>query len=208
MSEQGSLSLVLERLQAGEGAAVQPLWERYFGRLVELAHQRLRHRTVGGADAEDVALSAFASFCQGVGRGRFPRLQDRDDLWQVLLMLLRQKAVNLLQHETRQKRGGGQVQHFSALSAGDSDSSTYPGGDWLASEPSPALAAEVAEECRRLLNRLGDDELRAIAVWKMEGYANEEIATRLECSLATVERRLNRIRKIWSRSTDEPSPSP
>ena len=59
----------------------------------------------------------------------------------------------------------------------------------------------MAEECRRLLDKLGDDQLRDIAVYKMEGYTNEEIAARLDCALTTVERRLRRIRKTWE---DEP----
>jgi DNA-directed RNA polymerase specialized sigma24 family protein len=64
-------------------------------------------------------------------------------------------------------------------------------------EPTPEFAAQAAEEYRRLLERLGDDQLRSIAVWKMEGYTNEEIAARLGCAVATVERRLHLIRKIW-----------
>jgi DNA-directed RNA polymerase specialized sigma24 family protein len=57
----------------------------------------------------------------------------------------------------------------------------------------------VAEECRRLLDRLGDAELLAIALWKMEGYGNEEIAARLGCVPRTVGRRLEVIRTLWGR---------
>jgi DNA-directed RNA polymerase specialized sigma24 family protein len=199
MSDPGSLSTHLERLKAGERAALRPLWEHYFSRLVELARRQLRGRAVGGADAEDVALSAFDSFCRGVEGGRFPRLEDRDDLWQVLLLLLRQKALDLIQHEARGKRGGGQVRHFSELADGEAGSAEGLFARCFGPEPTPDFAAEVAEECRRLLGLLGEDELRSIAVCKMEGYANEEIAGRLGCSLATVERRLKLIRKIWSR---------
>jgi DNA-directed RNA polymerase specialized sigma24 family protein len=69
-------------------------------------------------------------------------------------------------------------------------------------EPDPAFAAQVAEEYRRPLDRLGDDELRAVAVGKMEGYTNEQLAERLGCALATVERRLRVIHK--SRERDLP----
>ena len=51
----------------------------------------------------------------------------------------------------------------------------------------------------RLLDRLGDDELRSVARWKMEGHTNEEIASQLGCALATVERRLRLIRKRWEK---------
>ena len=55
----------------------------------------------------------------------------------------------------------------------------------------------MADECRRLLEELDDQQLRELAVAKMEGYKNEEIARRLDCSLRTVERRLRLIRKQW-----------
>jgi DNA-directed RNA polymerase specialized sigma24 family protein len=61
----------------------------------------------------------------------------------------------------------------------------------------PEFAAEVAEECRRLLHALDSDELRSIAVWKMEGDTTEEIATRLSCAPRTVERKLHLIRTLW-----------
>jgi DNA-directed RNA polymerase specialized sigma24 family protein len=193
MPDQGSISILLEQLGAGQDEALQALWQRYYARLVELACHRLRGRT-RSADAEDVALSALDTFYRGVAQGRFPRLQDRDDLWQVLLLLIHQKAVNLLQHEHCRKRGGGQVQALSAVDAFV---------DCFGPEPTPAFAAEVADECQRLLDLLGDDELRAIAVARMEGYTNSEIAARLGCSVATVERRLTLIRKVWSRGSHE-----
>jgi ECF sigma factor len=51
---------------------------------------------------------------------------------------------------------------------------------------------------RRLgrLERLGDADLKAIAVWRMEGYSNAEIADRMSCSVVTVGRRLRMIRTI------------
>ncbi len=144
------------------------------------------------ADEEDVALSAFDDFQRGVEQGHFPRLDDRGDLWQVLLLLTRQKAANLLKHERRQKRGSGQVRHLSALAESDSTSSTNGLEELFGSEPTPDFAAQVAEECRRLLDDLDGARLREVAVWKMEGYTNEEIGRKLECSVATVERQVER----------------
>src|SRR5262249_38710779 len=64
-------------LKAGDDAAAQRLWERYFDGLVRLARAKLGAKPRSAADKEGVALSAFHSFCQGAGRGRFPRLDDR-----------------------------------------------------------------------------------------------------------------------------------
>ena len=79
--------LLRDRLKQGDADAAQRLWERYFARLVQLAHNKLGSLPRGAADAEDVALSAFASFCQASEDSRFPRLNDRADLWQLLVML-------------------------------------------------------------------------------------------------------------------------
>ncbi len=182
------------RLKAGESAAARPLWEAYFGRLVVMARRKLGGRPPAVADEEDAALSAFDSFCRRARDGRFPDLNDRDDLWQILLMLTVRKAVNLLRRQGRLKRGGGQVKRASELSADDDVLAEV-----LGREPTPELAAQAAEEVGRLLDGLGDAELRAIAVAKMEGLTNAEVAERTGRSLATVERKLSLIRKRWER---------
>ena len=196
----GSITRWLERLKAGDRAAAQKLWEEYFHRLVVLARGKLRAVPRRAADEEDVALSAFDSFCRGAERGRFPRLDDRDDLWQLLVVITARKALDLANYERRQKRGGG---------TSPADSSSHgPLGDLgqecdleqvLGREPSPEFAAQMAEECQRLFSSLGDPELVSVAKWKMDGFTNPEIASKLNCAHRTVERKLRLIRSIWSR---------
>jgi DNA-directed RNA polymerase specialized sigma24 family protein len=192
MSSAGSVTHWIGELQAGNPLAAQRLWERYFQRLVYLARAKLRGVPRRAADEEDVALSAFDSFCRGVDEKRFPRLADRDDLWQILVLLAARKAAHLIQHEGRQKRGGGAVVNTSTLADDDPRLAELVGP-----EPTPDFAAQVAEECHRLLDRLGDDELRAVALAKMEGYTNEEIAAQRGCVVRTIERRLRMIRDLW-----------
>src|SRR4051812_25562138 len=64
-------------------------------------------------------------------------------------------------------------------------------------EPTPEFAAMVAEECRLRLDSLRDETFRRVALAKMEGYTNQEIAARLGLSLRSVERKLEAIRKRW-----------
>jgi DNA-directed RNA polymerase specialized sigma24 family protein len=201
MSTLGSVTAWIEQLKAGDAAAAAPLWQGYFRRLVGLARQRLGAAPRGVADEEDVALSAFASFCRAAAQGRFPRLDDRDDLWQVLMMLTARKAINHIERECRQKRGGGRVVSAAALGGTPGGSEADALAALPAPGPTPAFAAEVAEECRRRLEALGDDELRGVVVDKMEGYTNEEIAARRSWSLSRVERKLRLIRKTWERET-------
>jgi DNA-directed RNA polymerase specialized sigma24 family protein len=195
---QGSITRWIGELKAGDVAAAQPLWERYFAQLVELARAKLRatHRPAPVEDEEDAALSAFNSFCAGAARGRFPLLSDRDDLWRLLVVITARKACAQIQRRTRQKRGGGNVIAESAMAGADSD---WPDGlDWVVgTEPTPEFAAMVTEEYRRLLDALNDDDLRRVALDRMEGYTNDEIAARLGCARRTVARRLDLIRKIW-----------
>jgi DNA-directed RNA polymerase specialized sigma24 family protein len=198
VSPSSSVTTWLNLLKAGDPAAAEPLWQRYFAQLVELARQHLaRHVRVGG-DEEDVALSAFADFCAGAAAGRFPRLANRHDLWRLLLTITLRHARNLAQHETRQRRD-------SRRTLAPADLFDLPGADLdrLASEaPDPALAAEVADELRRLLVKLPNDELRCVAQDLLAGYTAVEIARRRSCGLRTIERRSQRIRQVWAPLVD------
>ena len=151
-------------------------------------------------DEEDVALSAFHSLYQGVREGRFPRLEDRDDLWKLLIHLSACKAVDHQRALGRQKRGGGKVYNeadIRAAGAGTDDDTASPLERIIGNEPSPEFAAIVAEEYIRRLEELGDVALRRIAELKLACYSNDEIRQQLGCSLRTVTLKLELIRKKW-----------
>jgi DNA-directed RNA polymerase specialized sigma24 family protein len=194
VSPEGSVSRWLGPLRQGDPSAVQRLWERYFRRLVGLARLRLRGAPRQAADEEDVALSAFDSFCRHAADGRFPDLLDRDGLWRLLMVLTARKAAHLVRDAGRLKRGGGVT-----LVPEEGDGSTEEGAlaRVMSREPMPELAAQVAEEYRRLLDLLDDKELEAIAVARMEGYGVEEIAARVGYKQRSVKRKLQMIRDRW-----------
>jgi DNA-directed RNA polymerase specialized sigma24 family protein len=181
----GSITHWLDELRAGDSAAVQPLWEKYFQQLVELARRRLGQAPRRAADEEDVALSAFKSFCLGVQQGRFPQLADRHNLWPLLVAITAHKCVDLLRREGRRQ------------------AEALPSPEALfSSEPTPAFAAQMAEECARLLevlDRAGDADLRVVALGKLNGESTVEIAARLGCVRRTVERKLQVIARLWER---------
>jgi DNA-directed RNA polymerase specialized sigma24 family protein len=201
--DRGSVTGWIGQLKAGDQEAAQPLWERYFDRLVRLARRKLVEGRRLGADEdeEDAALSAFDSFCAGAARGRFPMLTDRDDLWRLLVVITARKAGAQAQRRRAQKRGGDRFR-VEDLGADPEDDRLLL--DQIAApDPSPEFAAMVAEEYGRLLDRLGDDELRRVAVFRLEGLTNDEIAERLGCARRTVARRLDLIRKIWEADRPE-----
>lgn len=103
---QGSVSRQIVRLKAGDDDAIEALWDRYFERLVRLAGQRLGTLPRRLMDSEDVALDVFDCLCRGVAMGRFPRLNDRADLWKILLTINQNTVVDLIRAQTAKKRNG------------------------------------------------------------------------------------------------------
>lgn len=191
MPSDESVSRWIELLRVGDESAARQIWERYFPRLVGLARQKLANAPRRAAD-EDVALSAFGSFCRAAKAGQFPDLLDRDGLWRLLVVLTARKAAHLARDQTWQKRGGGRAtEDEEALQ------------EVLSQEPSPEFAAQLAEECRRLLALLGAEELEAIALARMEGHSVEEIAARYGYSPRSIKRKLRLIPTLWA---DEGAP--
>ena len=192
-----SVTTWIRRIHASDPVAAQHLWERYVQRLVQLARSKLGHiRTV--ADEEDVVVVAFEKFLRAVDQSRFPKLSDRNDLWQVLVLLTEQTAIDQIRSQLADKRGGGEVRGESALWKRNAEPSSQVGMTLVEGrEPTPEFATLAAERFRELLDALEDDELHNIAIAKMDGYSNHEIAERFDIGLRSVERKLNRIRTIW-----------
>ncbi len=195
MKSQGSITRWLQRLKAGDRAAAQPLWEAYVHRLAALARKRLHRLVRRAADEEDVVQSAFFSFYRRAEQGRFPRLEDRDDLRKILFVLTVRKAID------RARREGRWAQVRSLEDLADSEAERVLDGRALP----PALAAQVNDAQRWLLDRLGDETLRSIARLKQEGYTNAEIAARLGYVEPTIERKLQRIRRLWAQEVSDES---
>jgi DNA-directed RNA polymerase specialized sigma24 family protein len=192
MASDGSVTCWLGQLQAGDPAAAQRLWERYFRRLVGLARKRLRNAPRRVADEEDVALSAFDSFCRNAEAGRFPHLLDRDGLWRLLMVITARKAAHQIRDQGRQRRGGSPR---PAAAPGE----TFDLEQILSRDPAPEFAAEVADEWQRLVALLGDTELEAVALLRMEGYTVEEIAHQLGYAPRSIKRKLRVIRTAWEK---------
>jgi RNA polymerase sigma factor (sigma-70 family) len=194
MTDQGSVTIWLNRLTAGDASALDPLWARYFGRLVGVARDKLSRLTVRTGDEEDVALSAFHQFYRAATDRRFERLHDRADLWHVLVVLTARKALDHHKHQARQKRKSSGVDLPNAAAPDAAD---------------PALEALLADELRARMDTLPDDEARAVARLKLDGYSNEEVADRLGCTVRTVGRRLVLIRNLWKHDVAAgPAPCP
>jgi RNA polymerase sigma factor (sigma-70 family) len=188
-----SVSTWIAQLRHGDNDAAQRIFERYVQRLACLAADRLRNRPKRGADEEDLVLAAFEEFVDRARLGKFPKLRDRDDLWQILLLTTDRRAVDHFRREIAYSR---HVKGESALATPcASASADLPLAGVTAREPTPEEAAAFTDDVAALLDRLQDDELRSIVGYRLAGYTDNEISQRLQCSLRTVERRLKEIRE-------------
>jgi len=190
----GSVSCCIDGLKAGDPSSARLLWDRFNERLLAVAKDHLAGVPRGAADEEDLALCVFHSVCRRAARNGFHRLDDRDDLWQLLVMITARKAANHYRHETAQKRGSGRVHVYAESDPGPMGFGKSCLDQIPSSEPTPALALEVADAWQQLLGRLRDQATRNVAVWKMDGYSNHEIAERLGRKEPTVRRKLRLIR--------------
>jgi DNA-directed RNA polymerase specialized sigma24 family protein len=198
MSDEGDVTQWLRGLKTGDQEAARKLWGGYFDRLVRLVERKLPAQTRRVSDEEDVALSAFESFCAGVVGERFPDLSDRGNLWAILVVIATRKAQAYVEAQNRLKRGGGEVRGDSVFVGRADGGEVEAGFDALVGkEPSPAFIAQASEACERLLDALGDETLRNVAVLKMQGFSIEEIAAQVGCTKRAVERRLEIIRRTW-----------
>jgi DNA-directed RNA polymerase specialized sigma24 family protein len=203
VQEEGSVTNWIDRLRGGDDVAADGLWRRYFDQLMRVARGRLHNQSRRVADEEDVAISAMNSFFQGIRQDRYPRLHDRDDLWQLLVLITARKAIDQFHHQRRQKRADHRlVERLPTADTGDGREHQAL-EDLVGREPSPEFALLVAEQCQRLLDRLGDSALATVAQLKLECWTNAEIAEQAGCSLRTVERRLELIRVKWSEGTHD-----
>jgi RNA polymerase sigma factor (sigma-70 family) len=188
--EHESVTHWLHQLTADDdSAAQQKLWNRYFAQLAALARTRLTGAPQRDADEEDVVLSAFDSFFRAARAGRFPQLHDRTGLWPLLVTITARKAINQVKRQQAKKRSNAAEEAVPDVA------------QLVGDEPTPQFAAEVAEQVDRLLAQL-DEDLRTVAVMKLEGFTNAEIAAHFGVAERSIDRKLARIRLEWDGAVD------
>jgi RNA polymerase sigma factor (sigma-70 family) len=198
MVRHGSITGLIQLLRSEDPAererAALMIWRRYFRDLLELARNNLNQRIRTREDEEDVVQSMYKSFCLRQQRGEFD-LSGRDALWNLLVTITLRKARNTAKKHGRDRRD---VAREQAIAGGDeAESAQWALEQMEASDPSPAEAAVLNEALERRLEALADPELRRIALLRLEGYTNREIADRSDCTERSIERRLGRIRSKW-----------
>ena len=193
--DQGSISKAISQSSDLDEESAQLLWDRFFERLCEFASKKIYKRHQSLLDAEDVAGSAMFALIDGLKNGRFNKVADRDQFWQLAVVIAARKASNKAKYFDRQKRGGKKTFGESRLK----EQGLNNLAEYVQNSENPAKLVEFQITCRELLQALPDENYREIALMRMSGFNNQEIGNKLGCSTRTVDRKLNAIRAVWEK---------
>lgn len=193
--EPGTITAALRAIEANDPRAMEILWQRFFERLCGYAESRIyrRHRRL--IDPDQIATDAFMALADGVRHGRFTKVRNRDELWQMLTLIASRKTISAQRRLSRSKRGGGWVRGDSVFS----DSISNGLHAFVSNDVSPTVAVELEELSQQLLADLPDNQIRKVAILRMAGHSISEIAEKTSFSERTIERKLKLIRKIWQK---------
>ena len=184
----------LEQLSQNSTEAAFHLWSHFCTRLTEFAGRRLSTSNKRVYDHDDAAVSAFRSLCRGVEERRFPDLRDRESLWALLITITARKIANRRRYDHQQCRDVARHVAPDLVRATD----LHMGVEQLqALEPTPEFAVEVADLSEKFFELLPEPELKQLMLLKLEGWTNEECADRMHLSRRTIQRKLERVRRIW-----------
>ncbi|MEM7785113.1 MAG: ECF-type sigma factor [Planctomycetota bacterium] len=188
---QNSVTLMLSKLKGGDEVAAQLVWDRFFDRVTALARKKLGAISKRIGDEEDVALSAINALYQGAADGRFHTLKNRDDLWQILCMITSRKAASAWRKQKSRKEVG------ESVLSGDQPNDDAFGIEHIATaKPDQVYVDSLTNTSNELLEGL-NERLREVAILKLQGHKNQEIADKIGRSIKSVERYIATIREQW-----------
>lgn len=191
----GSITCLLDLLRERDESAALQFWERFVPRLLGLARRTLASHPRLNGFADDVVQSVFASFFQQIQAGRLA-VDHRHDLWNLLGVMTVRKARRAIRKENAAKRGGGQVHNEPASTP---EMGVPP---LLEAAAGPQWGPEFDLHAEEMLQNL-PDELRTVAVLRLMGHTNAEIAQQLDWTVRKVERKLQLIRLTWEKDFPE-----
>jgi RNA polymerase sigma factor (sigma-70 family) len=184
----GSVLQLVGLIRDGDTAAAATFWERFVPRLLGVARRTLAQHPCLNGLADDVVQSVFGSFFRRMQARQFT-FDGRDDVWNLLAVMTVRKARKTIRREIAVKRGGGQVVNTPHASE--------PASSFEPVDPSQ-LGPEFDLIAEEMLNGLSEEH-RTVAVLRLMGHTNAEIAQHLDWTIRKVERKLQLIRLTWER---------
>jgi RNA polymerase sigma-70 factor (ECF subfamily) len=183
----------VQGLAEGDEQVVGEFWREYGKRLQALASGYLNSRLQRREGPEDVVQSVCRTFLRRSRAGEFD-LADRDALWGLLCAITLAKVRQKARYHGREKRRYDRERYL--------DNSRVGGKPLMDTEPTPAEAAEFADEMHQLLSGM-DEEERQVVSMKLERFTYAEMAERLGCSERTVRRIVKRVQERLKRMLAE-----
>lgn len=189
----GSVSGWIAKMRQGDSAAIGHLVARYFQKIAQFAEGKLRRGIRVTDDGEDIAISVLHTITRNSAKGRFPDLQDRDDLWFLMIVIAQHAVIDKKRTELRRERQAAPVHTMTDLL----ELYNVDLEDFLGNDNSASKLLEIIDCWDELLKKLPDDRNREVAKLKMQGYSNREIADILGMVPRTVDRKIRLIAQRW-----------
>ena len=171
----------MNKLQNGDNAAIEEIYNRYSRRLASYAAKRIGADNLCVVDENDIVNSVFRMIVEKSKDGRFPKLSRGTDLMPFLMSVVAHKTIDHIRKEKRKFLG----MSFEEVLQEDS--------------LEPHMAAASSEAIKELLGSLEKASLQKIVKLKCDGKMNLEIAQEIGVSPKTISRKLEKIKRIWMR---------
>jgi len=185
---------LIQGLRSGDPAIVREFCEQYGSLLQRFADKHLAEGLRGRVGAEDIVQSAYRTFLRRAQAGEF-QLADSESLWRLMCAITLTKVREVARFHRRKKRGFDREVSLDVRSLRESEEPLDP----VDPQPTPAEAAEFADQFQQLLASLDEEERRFVEL-KLQQCTNLEVAAHLRCSERTVRRILKRVQSRLERA--------
>lgn len=191
--ELGSVSELIERLRHSDPDAAAALWARFEVRLVRYIVQVLRAGPATSVDEGAIGNSVFEGLLQLARQGKLANVR-RDEFWKLTKVIAKRRVIDKVRRAYRTKRGGGTVVTESVVRGANAAAHEF-----LDQFPARQTSPDIVAMTEDLLSRIEQEftrELWQILDLRLQSFTDPEIASRINKSVPTVERKLRLIRQI------------
>lgn len=191
--ELGSISALIERLQNSDPAAAAELWTRFEQRLIRYIVHVLRSGPVTTVNEGAISNSVFEGLLQLARQGKLANVR-RDEFWKLTKVIAKRRVIDRVRRDYRQKRGSGTVVTESVIRREGAAAHEFL--DQFPGQQVPPDIVAMTEELLSQIEQQFTQELWQILDLRMQGTSLRDIATAINKSVPTVERKLRTIRQI------------
>lgn len=196
-NDTGDVTQAIAMMRQGDDDAVTRLWEVCYPSAVVHAKRKLGGIPDRLVSPDEVAASAFRSVWREMVSAPCDDMLRSADLWRYIHSKVKRKAIDRIRGVNAQKRGGGRVATESELGEADMQVSVF-----IDQCDDPAFQKEFTITIDEFFDFL-PTELQTVASLLLTfSLSNEELASILQCSLRSVQRKVKGVLEHASRFHD------